>query len=577
MKKRILATVILLLGLCNHRLMPSAQAAPAAEGVNANQDMIRWWPRIKPAVMPDNLTQLAVLEISPSLKIEGEAEISIQLPDNVRYAGCPTAWINPARPRVHAIPFPETTAYAADTVQNGNLLTMRFPAGSFGKEPQTWLPLLLEVNGAVGIHTVPVTIRANGMEYREDIALDIRPALSGAPCRKPLIIWDYQGVDEKFLPIFINGFVKAGFNRFYEGREELPGTKSAVDFQNEFGTGHGVAFSPEAILEYYKNHPLPAELAKCDGLVPDCGWMVDHPAESELLFRDFFNFMTSGKTFKYVILDCERGAFKSNGTRITNDLSPYNLRRFAAAYGIEGALSPEIIAEKYRDQWIEYCCKLSCEFAALLEPIARKLVPSCKYEIYSGYQFQDGETKRTYAVDWEMMKKCGMDAAGAGYFGSYKDITATADAIRPVPLIPAEMFLENFMSTGNPMPRLKVEVFAYRLIQVYLWSGCNGMQIWHGGVLTGPGLVSVDIFKQFVNATCDLTDGATRVPVEEIARVSPRDAVSNVYCFQKDGKAAVIVLNPSDTDKTIRLNFRSNQAKPQTLKLAPYSYKVVTY
>ncbi len=575
MKKNIMATVVLLLAACVCLTMPSAQAAPTA--VSANQDMIRWWPRIKPAVMPDKLPQLAVLEFSPDLKIEGAAEVAIQLPDNVRYVGCPTAWINPDRPKVHAIPFPETTAYASEAVQNGNLLTLRFPAGSFGKTPQTWLPLLLDVNAGPGIRTVPVTVRANGMEYREDIALDIRPELSGAACRKPLIIWDYQGVDEKFLPVFINGFVKAGFNRFYEGREELPGTKSAVDFQDEFKTGHGVAFSPEAVLEYYTTHPLPPELANRDGLVPDCGWMVDHPAESELLFRDFFNFMTAGKTFKYVILDCERGAFKSNGSKITNDLSAYNLRRFAAAYGIEGVPSPEIIAEKYREQWIEYCCKLSAEFAALLEPAARRLVPGCKYEIYSGYQYADGETRRTYAVDWKMMGKCGMDAAGAGYFGSYKDITGTAEAIRPVPLIPAEMFLENFMSTGNPMPRLNVEVFAYRLIQVYLWSGCNGMQIWHGGVLTGPGLVAVDIFKQFVNATCDLTDGATPVPADSIVRVAPRDAASNVYCFQKNGKTAVIVLNPTDAEKNVRLNFHAKTAPPQTLRLAPYSYRIVSY
>ena len=36
---------------------------------------IQWWPRIRPAVMPTNLKQLAILEFAPELKCGGETTV----------------------------------------------------------------------------------------------------------------------------------------------------------------------------------------------------------------------------------------------------------------------------------------------------------------------------------------------------------------------------------------------------------------------------------------------------------------------------------------------------------------------
>ena len=169
-----------------------------------------------------------------------------------------------------------------------------------------------------------------------------------------------------------------------------------------------------------------------------------------------------------------------------------------------------------------------------------------------------------------------MDAAGAGYFGSRKDIEATAEAIAPVPLIPAEMYMENFNTPGIPMPRLNVGEFAYRLIETYLWGGCNGMQIWHGGVVTGAGLASINIFKNFVNATSPIVDGAEAVPVEEALKVMPKVQEENVYTFRKNGKLAAIVLNPTAKDAVMRVSMKEG-GRPNTLKMKPYSYEVLEF
>ena len=548
----------------------------AAVTIKAEEPLpIQWWPRIRPAVMPANLQQLAILEFAPELKCGGETTVDVLFPDGIKYLGCPTAWINPRRPNVHSLPFPERTAYADNYVQDGNKLSLHFPPGSFEKTPQTFLPMLLEVNTPPGEYTVEVTFKSPETEYRQKIALTILDELDPAPCVKPLIVWDYQGTDEEYLPIFLNGFTTAGFNRFYGGREELKGRKSSVDFQNEFNTEHGVALSLDAVPEYFRENPLPGDVA---ALIdePDCGWMVDNPDASRILITEYIEFASAGKPFQYVILDCERGAFKANGTRIVNDLTLYNRARFARKYQLELTPAPEEIAAKYRDEWIDYSCNLTTEYATMFNNIVREIMPGCHFEVYSGYQYSNGETRQTYAVDWSDLADCGMEAAGAGYFGSRKDIEATAEAIAPVPLIPAEMYMENFNTPGIPMPRLNVGEFAYRLIETYLWSGCHGMQIWHGGVLTGAGLASINIFKNFVNATAPIVDGAEAVPVEEILKVMPKTQEENVYPFRKEGKLAAIVLNPTAKDAVMRVALKAGGG-PRTLKMKPYSYEVLEF
>ncbi len=539
------------------------------------QGQIKWWPRLTPAAMPTGLSQLAILEFSPEAADgDAPAELELTLPDGVSYLGSPTAWINPNRPNVHALPFPERTAVAEKAGQTGNILRMSFAAGNFGKKPQTFLPMLLDVNAAPGSYKVKAAIKSGDARRVEELALEVLPPLDPTPCVKPLIVWDYPGVDEPYLPVIINSFTTAGFNRFYIAREELPNRKSSTDFQQRFKTAQGIAFSMDGVAQYYNDRPLPDGMSTVPAEKPDCGWMVDHPEESRRLIVEFLKFMTAGKPFQYAIMDCERGAFKMNGKKIVGDLTEYNRKRFAEYAGLAQTPTADEITEKYRKQWIDYSCILTREYAAMFASAMRDAIPNCKYEIYSGYQYADNTTRQNYAMDWQGMTEVGMDAAGAGYFGSRKEVESTVEAIAPTPLIPAEMYMENFNTPGIPAPRLNIDNFAFRLIQVYLWSGCGGMQIWHGGVLTGAGLTAINRFKSFVNATAEITDGAERIPTDDLLTTTPRPAAENIYCFRKNGKTNAIVLNPTATTAVIRIAPEAKGGKRLTLKMAPFSYRI---
>ncbi len=563
----------------------------------AEDPQIFWWPRITPAAMPNNLEQLAAWEFMPSIKNASEAVLTVTLPDGVVYKGQPTAWLNPDKPSVYAIPYPSLTAVPSKVKQEKNVLTMTFPPESFNHETQTWLPVVLDVqNAPEGLTNVKFVFSADGNEYTQEIPLQIWPQLSGEKNQKPLIIWNFQGLDEQFLPIYMNGLVQAGANRFYEMREETPRQKGVVDFQDKFDTIHGTAFFGERIGKYFEKNGLPAELAGRNDIVYDNAWLIDHPEVGEVFMREYIKFLMDGKEFKVVIYDAERGAFKSRGTKIVGDLTEYSLNKFGKQFNIPAAdLTPEIITEKYKNEWVQYNCEQSRDLAKLANKVVKEQFPGCTFEVYSGYEYDQAPyvdlTRLTYAMSWKIMADCGMDAAGAGYFGSMDELRNTANALQgKVPMLPAEMQMEGFQTPGVPMPRLNIENFAFRLIEAYLNTGANGMQIWSGPTFYGSSLISLDIYTKFVNLTNQYLANTKEVSIKDLARLSPPAAINGAYAFQGDGQTVIILLNKQDNEQKLRLNFTNlsgstmtevttgettDLKKTNSLTLAPWSYKVL--
>lgn len=562
-------------------------AALALSAASADSDLVRWWPRVKPACVVADLEQFAVLEFSSELQLKGDVTVKISLPDGVKYVSCVTAWPNPDKPYISACPALEESAFPAKIEAGGNNVTMQFKDGSFDRPSRSYLAMVIGVGDlkpGCGYSARVEVATASGQSYAENIAMEVRPALSGVQSKAPLIMWNFQGLDEQFIPVYMDGMVKAGVNRFYEMREETPGKKAVVDFQKQFNTVHGTAFFGERIGKYFEKNGLPAELVGRTDIVFDNAWLLDHPEVMEVFMREYYKYLMDGKQFKVIIYDAERGSFKKGGKEIVGDLTAYSLAKFGKQFNIPAAeLTPEIITEKYAAQWTRYCCEQSMELAKFANKMAKKYYPGCTFEVYSGYEYDfpphDNLTRSSYAVDWKLMREAGMDAAGCGYFGTPQEIAHTAEAVSGVcHMLPAEMYMEGFRTGGVPMPRLGVENFAFRLISSYLASGGHGIQLWYGAVMHGGGLAALDIYTKFANATSDFLDGATALPADGLVRVMPKAFSENVYVFEKAGKKMVIVLNPTESPANVRLTFEVGSGfRPQMLKLEPWSWNISEY
>ena len=575
-------------------LLLFAAMTVAAIGFGAdNNTIVRFWPRLENANMVANLEQLAFLEVIPAPNLGTIERVDINLPANVEIIGIPQAWVNPDKPSIYALPFPELTAYPTSIVQDGNKVTMTFGRDAFTHQPQNWLPMVVRVGDVKpGKYPMHITIFGEKMKTTVISRLVIWPELSGEQSKKPLVIWNFQGLEEQYLPTYMNALVKAGANRFYEMREEIPGRKSVVDFQDEFNTIHGTAFFGERIGAYFEKNGLPEELAVRDDIVYDNAWLLDHPEVMEVFLKHYIDFLTTGKKFDVVIYDAERGAFK--GEKIVGDLTGYSLNKFGELYNVpQEKRNPEDIAKEYADEWIKYNCDQSLALATLANKVVKEKFPGMTFEVYSGYEYDDGVYKdttcRSYAVDWKSMANSGMDAAGTGYFGDLALLRHTANTTRgKADLLPAEMYMEGFLTQGVPVPRLEVKVFAMRLISAFLATGGNGIHIWYGAVLDGGALAAIDIYNRFVNLTADFIDSAEEVQLD--ARISPAQNQGNVYAYRNsDGETLVIILNPTDKNANIRIAFTAEmqsmtdlatgevcgKGRSLTVKLEPYSYKAV--
>ena len=554
---------------------------------------VTFWPRLSPAVMPTELQQLVVLEFSPDLDISGEATVTMTLPPGIEFAGIPQAWVNPDKPNVYALPSPAATAYPTSAVQEEITLTLKFPAGAFEREELTRLPMIWNVRYTpAGTTSVKIDIKSDSAESTRELPLEIAPPLTGRKSAKPLIAWNFQGLEEQFLPTYLNALTQAGVNRVYEMREETPNRKSVVDLGEEFGTIHGTSLFGERIGKYFKDNGLPAELADRDDVIFDNAWLLDNPDVMEVLLSHYIDYLTDGKKFDVVVYDAERGAFKSNGKTIVGDLTEYSLQKFGAQFNIPAAeLTPEIITEKYQAEWIKYCCDQSLALATIAARVTKEKIPGATFEVYSGYEYDlpphKDLTRRNYAVDWKSMATSGMDAAGAGYFGSPEDIMNTARALGDIPYLPAEMYMDGFASPGDHTSRIEWQAFSARLIRSFLLSGAHGVQIWYGSELDGNALVALDRYTAFVNLLADSGAGEMKPYGDDFYQVLPGGV--EMFTYATDTDSYIIALNANRTarrlnreislpDMTVLYNITDSTqfTAPRFLRyeLRPFSYVV---
>lgn len=109
-------------------------------------------------------------------------------------------------------------------------------------------------------------------------------------------------------------------------------------------------------------------------------------------------------------------------------------------------LTPEIVVEKYRPQWIDFRCRQNAGVVKLLQEAIKAANPACMFFVYSGYQSE--HTRETYGINWEYCAPY-IDQGWCGYGRPVEHTRDTLKALQGKPLVGGELV---WLGYGNAYP-----------------------------------------------------------------------------------------------------------------------------
>jgi hypothetical protein len=297
-------------------------------------------------------------------------------------------------------------------------------------------------------------------------------------------------------------------------------------------------------------------------------WCIQN---SELVKESLKEFIKQKVVGRYdgVTNDNEEKALTRKTKQPRGDLyTPITLELFRERADIpaDTELTPEIIAEKYADEWVDFRCWQSARMSAILSQALFEVDPSIAYGYYSGHKYVGklaGFSKSMYATDWELLAETGgIHFGSSGYYGSIDDYKATTEALAPIPHVPAEMFIENFVSFNRDMP--EPDIFTYRLMNSLMY-GNGGFAVWYAQVLDGAGFYSISRVSAIAAEIEDfLLDGERCDDKLALgANVDP-DAV---FAYQLGAKRLIVIINHSSSERMIRFGWKKKIIKPDTVEI----------
>lgn len=338
------------------------------------------------------------------------------------------------------------------------------------------------------------------------LSLNVLPPLHGqAPRRIRIGAFTYLGyTNPTYEARITETALAAGMNDLLTMREEAISTPTLLDIFRHRGGRIGTVYGwadrqaiaerfPEARRLDASGQPIPRRISYC--------WAFAHREEVISALSDLLRGHLQRRPYGVIVNDTEEPAFADG--KVHGDLySALTLQRFRERAGIpaEVELSPEVIAERYAQEWVDFRCWESTEWAGLLREAIKRVDPDLVYGYYSGYHNAEAKTDRTgqplgtragYSTDWELLGQAGvLDVGSAGYYGGPKELTDTRLALGATPFISGEMFIENFAhyNWNPPGP----EAFAYRLLWALLTGGGHGVWTWYLQVFDGAAFSAID-------------------------------------------------------------------------------------
>lgn len=298
-------------------------------------------------------------------------------------------------------------------------------------------------------------------------------------------------------------------------------------------------------------------------------WILDNKDIVKTVLVDYFKANVLGR-YDGITNDNEEKAITREKTVARGDVyTPITIEAFKKRYNIDPAekLTPESIAQKYADQWVDFRCWQSAEMAQLLGDAIAEVDPTLEYGYYSGHKYVGslaGFTKNMYATDWDLLAQKGIHFGSSGYYGSIDDYAATTKALAAsgVRHIPAEMYIENFLDFARAMPTY--EQFRYRLMNSLMY-GNGGFAIWYLQVMDAAAFYATSEVAAVSSEIEDfLLDGER---VDDQLAIPPTMDKRAVFAYQLGQKRMVVVMNHSARTMNVRLAWKNPIRKPDTVEI----------
>ena len=549
---RKITRLLLCLGLWGGFAVMGGESEPAPK--------IMVWPRSEPVNIPTDLEQFMYWEI-PAPPEGATLELRLTLPEGMEIRNFPKG-TGPVLPVKSRSIFPKTFS------QKENLAVLTFAPADRSQWPHRFLSMTVAVKTPPGDYRIRAERIINGKpESPQEIPLRVYPALSGSqPEKMTLAAYDYPGYEPEFLSTYLEMNRRAGINALYHMRGEPPRTVTASDLAPKYGIRNGLIFFVHQVQDYFKGRELPEAARGVE--VASLTALLDHPEAMKAMLKEFFTASMDGKDYSCIIYDAERGAFF--GGRPGGDRTPYGLAQFRKYAGIpaDEALTDQELSGKYRKQWVDWNCDLTVRVSRLVREVLDESFPDFRYEVYSGYEVDEGphkdRTRELYGVDWKKLADTGFDYATAGYFGSMDQLRNTAAAVRgKASYIPAEMYVENFNHKG--VVRRDPGAWSVHLLRAILNSDRQGITLWYANVMDGNALIAVDRVASLLCRTEDFWLRGT--PDPEAVTVRPEAEREQVHVLRLGGNALVLLLNSADFDKTLRLTLNGFRVRGYTGEL----------
>lgn len=542
------------------------------EAKSWNAERFEFWPRLDTFYLVRDNAMPVWIAIPPSAQsADAETVLSISMPKGFDIVSWGKSLDFAVQPKPLVIP----KAIKRSVNENGSLFELTLPE-DIVKNVCPRVALLVSCGDSVtGEYPVSMKlVRGDDVVEQLNGKAIVLDKLNGVrPKRLRTEVFSYPDYkDATFKSAIEDAIRKSGLNvithnmNFADTPDTLPkrlrqkGVEAWILFFWSKFTSHVTDTYPEAMILKADGKPDPKHFSYA--------WCMQHPNEFKALLVDYIRKNVTGK-YDGILNDNEEAALTRNRKGIRGDIhSPRNIESFRkfASLPADEKLTPEIIARKYGDKWVDFRCWQSTWMARQLADAIDEADPTLGYGYYSGHKYTGalaGFTRDFYATDWDMLAKDGGIRFGSsGYYGSLADYQTTTRALHGKPHVPAEMYIQNFLDYARTIP--SADVFEYRLMCAALYGG-GGFGVWYAQALDGGAYYAIANATRVLSEIEDyILDGKDVSSEVILSGGLDRNAM---FAMQLGARRLVVVFNHSYKPRDYRLVWKKQIPQPDTAEV----------